>query len=445
MSGSKEAKTSEINSYPKPLVDELEKLYTSIKIKTNDCPHGTSVHAALLMVACDIPAARKVCGFTSYTSTNVRPKCSHQFSQLAGKSSDAEVWRNATTQTERHCLEVENGVCWSELHRLQYFDAVCYTIIDLMHTLLGHCQKNDGEMVVEKMVLLLDYTVLKTKIAKGFPFIKADEWKLWCLIYSPVVLKDVLTPRMYKNWIFFVDTCQQLNFEITYMKAFIEDTWKGNIVCDLLKTANPFDCSSIFSKSVNTLSNTVSHINTTDIYNIFSLLDFLDAAENPYLSICGNEPLPTSTLPLKKNFPNNAKTEIQLFGQVFKRCKGTNRRGSYVQAMLIEGRNGAKYMYVGEIQYLFVHSFSPLVSTPHHGNLQSSQHTFAYIKWCKTSQVTSRQLEGVEVWDPAFSAPDFQSILPVHCFLLPVAIVDFQTKQKVNKKLIIPLPRKINS
>ncbi|OAD65777.1 hypothetical protein PHYBLDRAFT_102100, partial [Phycomyces blakesleeanus NRRL 1555(-)] len=156
MPGPKEASTSDINNYLKLLVDELMELYKGIKIKTHQCPNSTSIRAALLMVACDIPAARKVCGFTSHTSTNACHKCKRQFSRLAGTSSvdysgfdfskwllrtknanrkDAEIWRNATKPTERQRLEVAHGVCWSELHRLQYFDIVRCTIIDPMHNL----------------------------------------------------------------------------------------------------------------------------------------------------------------------------------------------------------------------------------------------------------------------------------------------------------------------
>ncbi|OAD73940.1 hypothetical protein PHYBLDRAFT_102101, partial [Phycomyces blakesleeanus NRRL 1555(-)] len=156
MPGPKEASMSDINNYLKPLVDELMELYTGIKIKTHQCSNGTTIRAAFLMVACDIPAARKVCGLTSHTSTNTCHKCKYQFLRLAGTSSvdysgfdfskwllctnndnckNAEVWRNATTHTERHCLEVANGVCWSKLHHLQYFDVVCCTIVNPMHNL----------------------------------------------------------------------------------------------------------------------------------------------------------------------------------------------------------------------------------------------------------------------------------------------------------------------
>ncbi|OAD71945.1 hypothetical protein PHYBLDRAFT_146928 [Phycomyces blakesleeanus NRRL 1555(-)] len=112
MPGPKEPSMSDINNYLKPLVNELTELYT-----------------ALLMVACEIPAARKVCGFTSHTSTNACHKCT------------------AKRMIER----------W-----------VADGIID--NKKLVAMQK-----AVEKIVLPPDYTSLGTKIAKGFPYMKANE------------------------------------------------------------------------------------------------------------------------------------------------------------------------------------------------------------------------------------------------------------------------------
>ncbi|OAD78060.1 hypothetical protein PHYBLDRAFT_141922 [Phycomyces blakesleeanus NRRL 1555(-)] len=386
------------------------------------------------------------------------------------------------------------------------------------------------QKIVENMTLLPDYTMLRSKISKGFPFINADEWKSWCLVYSPVVLQGVLPKQKFENWMFFVNACRFLTkpnvskddiqsahialekfgkdcerlyskdllspnmhlhlhlrntikdlgpvygywlfsferynsvlknintnrrsgFEMTYMKTFIEDTRKGDFVCNFLKTSGPFNFSGIFDKLVTGYSPADSTTSTA-LYNWFSLPDFLDAAENPNLSIRGyyqavyNDPTISSCKDVIQDtaFVNDwieMLKSVNLLGQTFKGSRGTNGRGSYIQAMFIEGRNGAKYAYVGEIQYLFVHSFSPLVSTPHHRTPQSSQHTFAYVKWYKASKETSRKIAGVEIWDVAFSLPDFQSILPVHQILLPVAIVDHTTLQNISKKLIVSLSRKL--
>ncbi|OAD67757.1 hypothetical protein PHYBLDRAFT_72167 [Phycomyces blakesleeanus NRRL 1555(-)] len=56
---SKESSKSDINNYLKPLVDELELLYKGMKIRTHQHLEDISIHDALFMVACDIPATRK--------------------------------------------------------------------------------------------------------------------------------------------------------------------------------------------------------------------------------------------------------------------------------------------------------------------------------------------------------------------------------------------------
>ncbi|OAD72407.1 hypothetical protein PHYBLDRAFT_169538 [Phycomyces blakesleeanus NRRL 1555(-)] len=113
----------------------------------------------------------------------------------------------------------ENGTWWSELHRLSYFDPVCFTVIDPMHNLyLGtakqmiqiwhECnyinEKNQLTMqeLANGIVVPCGYVHITKKIADGFSFMKADEWKSWCVIYSPFVLKHVLPAKNLKNWIF---------------------------------------------------------------------------------------------------------------------------------------------------------------------------------------------------------------------------------------------------
>ncbi|OAD65474.1 hypothetical protein PHYBLDRAFT_120079, partial [Phycomyces blakesleeanus NRRL 1555(-)] len=212
MPGPKEASTDEINNYLCPLVDELMLLYKGITIDTYNCS-GALVRAALLMVACDIPAARKTCGFTSHNSTCACYKCNRQFARIDGTTAvnyfglkflewvgctkeenrrHANLWKNAKTLTERKRLEIENGVRLSELHRLVYFEPVRAAITNPMHNLfLGTAKRmmdiwiannllNDKDFVemqeeANRMVLPVGYTTLKIKIGKKFPFMKADE------------------------------------------------------------------------------------------------------------------------------------------------------------------------------------------------------------------------------------------------------------------------------
>ncbi|OAD74066.1 hypothetical protein PHYBLDRAFT_145529 [Phycomyces blakesleeanus NRRL 1555(-)] len=108
---------------------------------------------------------------------------------------------------------------------------------------------------------------------------------------------------------------------------------------------------------------------------------------------------------------------IEILGQVYKGCND-NGRDFYIQALFKENRMNAYYGYVGEIQYIFVYSFTPTNSPTTLYN-HNHQHTFAFVKWYKTTS----------------------DIL--HRILLPVAIVDYKTTRNVNKKMAIPLPQKI--
>lgn len=73
----KEPQTAEMNRYLKPLVDELRILYTGQMMRTHKSPNqDVRVRAALLMNACDVPAARRTSGSTltpvSVHATNVK-------------------------------------------------------------------------------------------------------------------------------------------------------------------------------------------------------------------------------------------------------------------------------------------------------------------------------------------------------------------------------------
>lgn len=62
-----------INSYLQPLLNSLCK--DGIIVKRHGSPENEKFHAALLCVGCDIPAARKVCGFTGHGSNKGCSKC----------------------------------------------------------------------------------------------------------------------------------------------------------------------------------------------------------------------------------------------------------------------------------------------------------------------------------------------------------------------------------
>ena len=61
-----EVSLHKINHYLAPIVDELESLWDGFTIdKTYEHPEGKNICAALILVSCDVSAARKICGHIS--------------------------------------------------------------------------------------------------------------------------------------------------------------------------------------------------------------------------------------------------------------------------------------------------------------------------------------------------------------------------------------------
>ncbi|OAD65310.1 hypothetical protein PHYBLDRAFT_176230 [Phycomyces blakesleeanus NRRL 1555(-)] len=376
---------------------------------------------------------------------------------------------------------------------------------------------------VEKVVLPPDYMSLGTKIAKGFPYMKADEWKSWCLVYSLVVLRDVLPLPEFKNWIEFINACRYFTkpsvseediekghkcleefckgcetlydldllspsmhlhlhlrqtmidfgpvygywlfsferynsvlkniktnrrngFKSTFMRQFIEESWRGDYVRRLLKPMHALASSQNLSMTIRgneplppyALPLKTRPLSFMPKHEYDCLVGYYQAAyKNPQISGCKNV---IDDSPFVNDWIEMVKS-VDLLGQSYKGCIGTNGHGSYIQAYLTE-QTGSEHAYVGEIQYLFVHNFRPTVSSLTYGNSHSSQHVFAFVKWFKSTSDKTRELEEVELLQDEFYKQDFQSILPVHRILLTVAIVDYKTTKNVNKKLAIPLPKK---
>ena len=61
-----------INSFLKPLVDDLIELWNGVSL---DSSTGTMMKGALIMVSCDIPAARKVCQFLGHKANKGCSRC----------------------------------------------------------------------------------------------------------------------------------------------------------------------------------------------------------------------------------------------------------------------------------------------------------------------------------------------------------------------------------
>ncbi|TFK78580.1 hypothetical protein K466DRAFT_440186, partial [Polyporus arcularius HHB13444] len=146
-----EPDTAQISHFLRPLIDELLVLWRRGIVLPSSALSGTSllVRAAIVPLVCDLPALRKVAGFAGHSSE--KNFCS--FCQLPRKRIDnldrskwprrsraqhhkcAEQWRDAKSEADRDAAFKQNGVRWSELLRLPYWDPTRFALVDSMHNL----------------------------------------------------------------------------------------------------------------------------------------------------------------------------------------------------------------------------------------------------------------------------------------------------------------------
>lgn len=159
--GPKEPKLT-MNSYLKPLVEELKQLWSGVFIPCPSHPlKQIFIRGALTCCACDIPATRKLCGFVGHNATMGCSKCNKEFLSFRSGGTinvdkrdfsgfDRENWPirdisqhrqqaydhlTARTKVEQQCIEKRHGVRYSCLLELPYWDPIKFSVVDPMHDL----------------------------------------------------------------------------------------------------------------------------------------------------------------------------------------------------------------------------------------------------------------------------------------------------------------------
>ena len=234
-----------INPFLSPLVDDLTLLYNGISFKNSSSFLGlTSIRATLACITCDLPATRKVCGFSNFNGTMGCSKCLKKFitpsfgnkPQYGGFDCDwtardidshkqyASQYQTANTNSDQKKIMRESGVKYSELLRIPYFDIVRLHVIDPMHNIFLGLAKHTIKVWKEKGILQathfvqlqqkMDTIIPPTKIGRiprklesNFSSFTADEWKNWILIYSVYSLNGVVNEPHYSCWCLLVDSC----------------------------------------------------------------------------------------------------------------------------------------------------------------------------------------------------------------------------------------------
>lgn len=243
--GPKEPKR-DINPFLVPLVKELIEFFQGMEIYIKSLSKAVLVRCALLCVACDIPASRKVCGFLGHSATLGCSKCLKKFPGPVGQKDysgfNRSQWKSRTLEDHRNCinhirkcttkkarneLESKYGCRYSELLQLPYFDPIRMTIIDPMHNLYLGTTKCilkvwiEQQLIDNKALSLIQSRVNDTttphyvgriplKIASSFSGFTADQFKNWTNLFSIMALSGVLPTEHMKCWCYFVQASRIL-------------------------------------------------------------------------------------------------------------------------------------------------------------------------------------------------------------------------------------------
>ena len=229
-----------INTYLSPLVSDLLTLWRGHTFKT--CSNNTVlVRCALLCVACDLPAGRKVCGFLSYNANLGCTRCYHNFGtgkfgkqNYSGFNRDTWIYRSmdkhrmdvdqtlkCSSRTARDQKESEVGCRYSCLLQLPYFNAIRMLIIDPMHNLyLGTAKyifslwRNNG-IIDRDAIKVINDRISKLNVPSNVRFsrlpspiesatLTAEQWMIWVNYYSLFCLHELLSPEQFECWRHFV-------------------------------------------------------------------------------------------------------------------------------------------------------------------------------------------------------------------------------------------------
>ena len=237
-----------LNPFLQPLVKDLKKLWKGVNLQIQT-PSGIVeqvVHCAVLGVGCDIPAARKACGFLGHSAKLGCSKCFKEFPGTVGNMNysgfDRSRWvlrtdvehrqrvkviQECKTKTDQAKKESQVGCRYSVLLDLPYFDATRLLTIDPMHNLFlgsgkhmltlwmerglltsGHFKQ--VQSFVDSMLLPSDIGRIPQKISSGFASFKADQFKNWIILYSIPALSSILPDNHLECWRHFVLACRRL-------------------------------------------------------------------------------------------------------------------------------------------------------------------------------------------------------------------------------------------
>lgn len=242
-----------INTYLAPIVSDLLDLWKGVNVRLADSTSDTTIRCALIGVSCDLPAARKVCGFLSHSANLGCSICYTEFSEGFGSRnnysnfnrhlwqfrtnarhrSDVEKINKAKTKTQQLKLVKELGCRYSVLLDLPYFDPVRMLLVDPMHNLfLGSAKHITLDILIQRAILStqdldkIEQRLKSVEVPIGLgrlpsridigKFLTAEQWKNWTIYFSIYCLHDLIPTNQLECWRHFVLACRRLcKFSVT--------------------------------------------------------------------------------------------------------------------------------------------------------------------------------------------------------------------------------------
>ncbi|XP_078383369.1 uncharacterized protein LOC144665947 isoform X14 [Oculina patagonica] len=242
-----------INSFLKPVVDDLLLLYTGVKVTDVVMPGKTFIsRAVLLPVLGDIPASRKLSQFLSHKANKPCDKCHEKAKREPGTAgasgrmsfvtesmprarTDKEVraamdkYQTASSKHASDAIAKVSGVRYSELSRLPYFNTVDNFLVDPMHNVFLGLVEDIGNAIIvqdEKFITSngrdtfqrrmssmrlpydvgrLPHTMLNKSSGRG---ITAQQWKNFIISFARVCLWGEVSKDAYKMVRTLAEACE---------------------------------------------------------------------------------------------------------------------------------------------------------------------------------------------------------------------------------------------
>jgi len=119
------------------------------QVPTYGHPEGVTVQAKAAPLVADLEASRKVSGFLGHAANLFCSFCLCNHAEIEELDlgdwderdcelvhQQAEAWLNEPTKARRAILETANGVRWTSLFRLNYWDPTKHVVLGYMHNWL---------------------------------------------------------------------------------------------------------------------------------------------------------------------------------------------------------------------------------------------------------------------------------------------------------------------